>query len=66
MLERSVVRIERYLRRRGLLRSFDEDDEGDTEADPEGHLAASAVSGQAPPGGRSGRGGLRPWTAIRG
>jgi Putative transposase/Transposase zinc-binding domain len=51
VLEGSVVRIERYLRRRGLLRTFDEDDEGGTEADPEGHLAASAVSGQAPPAG---------------
>ena len=49
VVERSVVRIERYLRRRGLLRTFDEDDEAGTKADPEGHLAASAVSGQAPP-----------------
>jgi len=43
VLERVVRRMERHLRRSGLLR-LDEDDD-----DPEGNLAASAVSGQAPP-----------------
>ena len=49
MLERLVRRIERDLRRCGLLGI--EGDEPDGEGDPEGNLAASAVSGQAPPAG---------------
>jgi hypothetical protein len=50
VLERVVRRIERHLRRRGLLRTF-EDGEESAESDPEANLAASAVSGQAPPAG---------------
>jgi hypothetical protein len=49
VLERLVRRIERHLRRCGLLRI--DGDERDGEGDPEGNLAASAVSGQAPPAG---------------
>jgi hypothetical protein len=49
VLERLVRRIERHLRRCGLLGTFG--DEPDGEGDPEGNLAASAVSGQAPPAG---------------
>jgi len=54
VLERVVRRMERHLRRSGLRR-LDEDDE-----DPEGNLAASAVSGQAPPAGPQWRKGLAP------
>jgi hypothetical protein len=43
VLERALRRIERHLRRRGLIRLAD-----DGAADPESHLAASAVSGQVP------------------
>ena len=49
VLERLVRRIERHLRRCGLLGTFG--DEPDGEGDPEGNLAASAVSGQAPQAG---------------
>ena len=56
VLERAVRRMEKQLRRRGLLAEDDgagPDGEGD--ANPESHLAASAVSGQAPPAaGRAG------------
>ena len=57
--ERTVRRIERHLRRRGLLV---EDDGADAagDADPESNLAASAVSGQAPPAGPQGMRGLQP------
>ena len=48
MLDRTIVRIERYLRRRGQLRVREDDD---LPGDPETGLAASAVSGQAPPAG---------------
>jgi hypothetical protein len=41
--------MERHLRRCGLLRTFEDEPEG--EGDPEGNLAASAISGQAPPAG---------------
>jgi len=51
VLERSVVRIERSLRRRGLLRTFYEDDEGGTEADPRRPLRRLRRLGQAPPAG---------------
>jgi hypothetical protein len=51
VLERSVVRIESYLRRRGLLRLDEDGAEPSGEGDPENNLAASAVSGQAPPAG---------------
>ena len=56
MLERAVRRIERHLLRRGLLRI----DEDGAEGDPEGNLAASAVSGQAPPAGPQWVSGLFP------
>jgi hypothetical protein len=46
-----VRRIERYLRRRGLLRIDEDGVDSDGEGNPEGNLAASAVSGQAPPAG---------------
>ena len=49
VLGRLVRRMERHLRRCGLLRTFE--DEPDGEGDPEGNLAASAISGQAPPAG---------------
>jgi hypothetical protein len=48
VLERLVWRMERHLRRSGLLRTFEDESE---EGDPEGNLAASAVFGQAPPAG---------------
>ena len=48
VLERLVRRMERHLRRCDLLRAFEDEAE---EGDPEGNLAASAVSGQAPPAG---------------
>jgi len=48
VLERVVRRMESHLRRSGLFR-MDQDDD-----DPEGNLAASAVSGQALQRGRSG------------
>src|SRR5260221_14173799 len=41
--------MERHLRRCGLLRASEA--EPGVEGDPEGNLAASAVSGQAPPAG---------------
>jgi hypothetical protein len=56
VLERAVRRIERHLRRRGLLRTFEDGAEGD----PESSLAASAVSGQAPPAGPQWVSGLAP------
>jgi hypothetical protein len=49
--ERLVRRMERYLRRSGQLRTFEDEGEADGEGDPEGNLAASAVFGQAPPAG---------------
>jgi hypothetical protein len=59
VLERTVRRIEKQLRRRGLLVEDDgADAEGD--ADPESNLAASAVSGQAPPAGPQWMRGLQP------
>jgi len=42
-------RIERHLRRSGLIGTFEDDAEPDGEGDPEGNLAASAVWGQTPP-----------------
>ena len=51
VLERVVRRMERHLRRSGQLRTFEDEAEADGESDPEGNLAASAVSGQAPPAG---------------
>jgi hypothetical protein len=59
VLERTVRRIEKHLRRRGLLVADDgADAEGD--ADPESNLAESAVSGQAPPAGPQWMRGLQP------
>jgi hypothetical protein len=58
VLERLVWRMERHLRRSGLLRTFE--DEPDGEGDPESNLAASAVSGQAPPAGPQWLKGLAP------
>ena len=51
VLESSVRRFERHLRRSGLLRMDEDDGDPDVPDDPESHLAASAVSGQAPPAG---------------
>jgi hypothetical protein len=51
VLERLVRRMERHLRRSGLLRAFEDEAEADGEGDPEGNLAASAVYGQSPPAG---------------
>ena len=51
VLERLLRRMERHLRRCGQLRTFEDEAEPDGEGDPEGNLAASAVSGQAPPAG---------------
>ena len=51
VLERLVRRMDRHPRRSGLLRTLEDEAEADGEGDPEGNLAASAVSGQAPPAG---------------
>jgi hypothetical protein len=51
VLERLVRRIERHLRRCGLLGTFGDEAEPDGEGDGEGNLAASAVWGQRPPAG---------------
>ena len=51
VLERVVRRMERHLRRSGQLRTLEDEAEADGEGDPEGNLAASAVSGQSPPAG---------------
>ena len=51
MLESTVRRIERHLRRRGLLGIDEDDTDPDVPGDPESNLAASAVSGQTPPAG---------------
>ena len=60
VLERAVRRIERHLRRRGLLQVDQDDAEGASESDLEGNLAASAVSGQTPPAGPQWTSGLAP------
>jgi putative transposase/transposase-like zinc-binding protein len=60
VLERLLRRIERHLRRRGLLRIDEDGAETDAEGDPEGKLAVSAVSGQAPPAGPQWLSGLAP------
>jgi hypothetical protein len=51
VLECLVRRIERHLRRCGLLGIDEDETEPGGEGDPEGNLAASAVSGQTPPAG---------------
>jgi hypothetical protein len=58
VLESTVRRFERHLRRSGLLRLDDGDP--DVPDDPESNLAASAVSGQAPPAGPQWVRGLAP------
>ena len=61
MLERTVRRIDRHLRRAGLRDSRDAEAECQ---DGEDHLAASAVSGQAPPAGPQWLRGLSPLAAT--
>ena len=51
VLEGTVQRIERHLRRRGLLGIDEDGADPDVLGDPEMNLAASAVSGQTPPAG---------------
>jgi inositol monophosphatase family protein/putative transposase len=51
VLESTVRRIERHLGRCGLLGIDEDEAEPGGEGDPEGNLAASAVSGQTPPAG---------------
>ena len=58
VLESTLRRFERHLRRTGLLRLDDGDP--DMPDDPESNLAASAVSGQAPPAGPQWVRGLAP------
>jgi hypothetical protein len=49
VLELTVRRFERHLRRSGLLRMDEDDGDPDVPGDPESNLAGSAVSGQMPP-----------------
>ena len=60
MLSRTVRRMEKHLRRRGLLALGEHDDEAPE--DLGGNLAASAVSGQTPPAGPQWRRGLSAWS----
>lgn len=60
MLESTVRRIERHLRRRGLLGIDEDGADPDVPGDPESNLAASAVSGQTPPAGPQWVSGLQP------
>ena len=60
VLERTHQRMERHLRRRGLLRTLEDDASSSGEGDGESNLAASAVSGQAPPAGPQWVRGLAP------
>ena len=59
VLERAVRRIERHLRRYGLLGTRGDDLDLSGEGDPESNLASSAVSGQSPPAGPQWSSGLR-------
>jgi hypothetical protein len=59
VLERALRRMERHLRRRGILPS-DEPDGGEAGEEPEAVLEASAVSGQFPPAGPQWLRGLTP------
>ena len=61
VLQRVVRRIDKHLRRHGLLEGFEPNAELE---DPEDQLAASAVSGQAPPAGPQWRRGLAPLPAA--
>ena len=58
VIERTVRRIEKHLPHGLLVAEDGSDAEGD--ADPESNLAASAVSGQAPPAGPQWMRGLQP------
>ena len=60
MLESTVRRFERHLRRSGLLQMDEDDGDPDVPGDPESTLAASAVSGQVPPAGPQWVRGLAP------
>ncbi len=60
MLESTVKRFERHLRRSGLLRMDEDDGDPDVADDPESNLAASAVSGRVPPAGPQWVRGLAP------
>ena len=60
MLESTVRRIERHLRRRGLLGIDEDGADPDIPGDPETNLAASAVSGLTPPAGPQSVSGLQP------
>jgi hypothetical protein len=60
VLESTVRRIERHLRRRGLLGIDEDGTDPDVPGDPETNLAASAVSGQTPPAGPQWLSGLHP------
>ena len=60
VLESTLRRTLRHLRRRGLLRTFEDGVSSSGEGDPESNLAASAVSGQAPPAGPQWVRGLAP------
>ena len=64
VLEGMVRRMERHLRGSGLLRSFEAEDEPGGEGDPEGNLAASGVSGRAPPAGPQWVSRLAPLEAL--
>src|SRR5271170_1946192 len=57
VLERAVRRMARYLRRHGAIETAEGDD---VDVDPEEKLAASAVSGHAPPAGPQWLRGLVP------
>jgi hypothetical protein len=59
ILERALRRIDKHLRRRGLLELTTGDDDHGA-ADPEDALAASAVSGKTPPAGPQWTRGLPP------
>jgi hypothetical protein len=61
VLQRVVRRIDKHLRRHALLDTLDPNTELE---DPEDQLAASAVSGQAPPAGPQWRRGLAPLPAA--
>ena len=60
VLESTVRRIERHLRRAGLLGIDQDGADPDVASDPESNLAASAVSGQTPPAGPQWVRGLAP------
>jgi Putative transposase len=61
VLQRVVRRMDKHLRRHGLLEGFGPNAELE---DPDDQLAASAVSGQAPPAGPQWRRGLAPLPAA--